>query len=112
MTGVEFENFLMYHFRKLGYKVKTTPTSNDYGADLILTKNGHRICVQAKRYKSNVGNSAVQEVCAAMAYYKCDSGMVVTNSYFTTNAKNLAKANNIKLWDRDSIVKEFDIRTK
>ena len=58
MTGEDFERYLMYNFQKRGYRVKTTPVTGDYGADLILTKRGTKICVQAKRYKSNVGNSS------------------------------------------------------
>lgn len=110
MSGEEFEQYLMYNFQKMGYRVKTTPVTGDYGADLILSKNGTKICVQAKRYKNNVGNSAVQEIVAALAYYKCDYGMVVTNSYFTSAAKTLAKVNNIELWDRNKIINEFNIK--
>ena len=110
MTGVDFENYLKAHFEKKGYKVSLTPISNDYGADLILTKGKQHICVQAKRYSSSVGNKAIQEVCAAMKYYKCNKGMVVTNSYFTQNAINLAKANNIELWDRKKICKVFKVK--
>ena len=33
--------------------------------------------------------------------------MVVTNSYYTKAAKELAKSNNVELWDRDSINKLF-----
>ena len=36
--------------------------------------------------------------------------MVVTNSYFTDNAIELAKANDVELWDRDSIMKNFTIQ--
>ena len=110
MSGEDFERYLMYNFQKRGYRVKTTPVTGDYGADLILSKNGTKICVQAKRYKSNVGNGAVQEIVAALAYYKCDYGMVITNSYFTAAAKTLAKVNNVELWDRNRIINEFNIK--
>ena len=36
------------------YKVEPTPLSNDYGADLICTKNGQVLVVQAKRYEGKV----------------------------------------------------------
>lgn len=110
MSGVEFEEYLKYNFEKLGYKVSTTRVSNDYGCDLVLKKHNTRICVQAKRYSSSVGNKAVQEVVAAMAVYKCSKGIVVTNSYFTSNAKVLAKANKIDLWDRQTLIKKFKVK--
>ncbi|MCR5799215.1 MAG: restriction endonuclease [Lachnospiraceae bacterium] len=112
MFGEEFEEYLKYHFEKLGYKAKTTPRSNDYGADLILTKDGDKIVVQAKRWNEPVGNTAVQEVVAAKAYYKANKAMVVTNSYFTSNARNLAAVNNVELWDRGNIVKNLEIDNK
>ena len=70
------------------YKVELTPLSNDYGADLICTKNGQVLVVQAKRYEGKVGNAAIQQVVAAKDYYEADECMVVTNSYFTRNAYN------------------------
>ena len=30
--------------------------------------------------------------------------MVITNSYFTNNAKKLAQANNIELWDKKKLI--------
>jgi len=36
MSGEEFEKILLIHFQRLGYKGELTPSTNDYGADLIL----------------------------------------------------------------------------
>lgn len=110
MNGIEFERFLAEHFRKQGYKVTDTPTSNDYGADLVIAKNGVKTVVQAKRYKGKVSNSAVQEIVGAIAYYKADKAMVVTNAYFTANAKALAEANSVELWDREKLIDVFQIK--
>ena len=49
MTGEEFEDYLKTHFECMGYKVETTPRSGDYGADLIVSKLGQRIVIQAKK---------------------------------------------------------------
>jgi HJR/Mrr/RecB family endonuclease/uncharacterized protein (DUF697 family) len=104
MSGEQFEEFLAECFQRLGYDVKTTPKTNDFGADLILTKDDRKTVVQAKRYKSKVGNSAVQEVVAAIQYYGANEAIVVTNSQFTTNARGLAKANNVQLWEREQLI--------
>lgn len=115
MDGIDFEHYLAVHFRKQGYRVTVTPPEHDYGVDLILRKGKEKIAVQAKRYnfsKSyNVTYRAVQEVAAGMKYYKCNSGMVVTNSSFTEAAINLAKCNNIEMWDRNTLIKKFNICT-
>lgn len=110
MDGVEFENLLKAHFEKVGYKVKTTPKSNDYGADLILLKDGMKIVVQAKRYKNSVGIAAIQQAYASMGYYKAQKCMVITNSYFTSSAKKLAEKNGVILWNRDTLIKKFKIK--
>ena len=107
MTGEEFEEYVGAHFEAQGYKVEITASSYDYGADLVMRKDGILTVVQAKRYRGKVGNKAIQEVVGSMGYYKADKGIVITNSYFTSNAKNLAKANDIELWDRDRLISEF-----
>jgi hypothetical protein len=102
MTGVEFEAFLHVLFVKMGYSVSMTPASGDQGADLIVTesRSRHRIAVQAKRSRRPVSNRAVQEVVAAMTYYACSEGMVVTNAEFTPSALALAsRVKKVALWD-------------
>ena len=104
MTGREFEVFLATLFRNQGYAVNLTPYQNDYGADLIASdSDSERLAIQAKRHSRNVGVKAVQEICAAKSYYKCNSGIVITNSHFTEQAKKLAAANDVQLWDRDKL---------
>ncbi len=110
LSGKAFENYLAVQFRRLGYRVSLTEDTNDYGADLILKKRGKTIVVQAKRYDRNIGISAVQEAVGSVAYYEADGAMVVTNQYFTKNAKNLARQNEVDLWGREEIRKKFKIR--
>lgn len=102
-SGYEFEAFLKQLFGKMGYRVEQTKLSGDQGADLVVIKFGEKTVIQAKRYGGKIGNFAVQEIMAAISLYKAQKGMVITNSYFTPAAKELAKANNIELIDRDSL---------
>ncbi|WP_341285189.1 restriction endonuclease [Priestia megaterium] len=105
MNGVQFEEYLGELFRTMGYKVENTPRSGDYGADLILKKGRRKIAVQAKRYKGRVGISAVQQIIGAKNFYKADDIWVVTNSYYSKPAKNLGAVNNVKLIDREELIK-------
>ena len=105
MSGTEFEEFLLVHFKQLGYKARTTPTTGDYGADLILEKDGIKTVVQAKRWGQKVGVEAVQQILAAMGYYKASKAIVITNNYCSENAHVLANANNIEIWNRDELQK-------
>jgi HJR/Mrr/RecB family endonuclease len=109
MDGLEFEQCLCKLFRALGYQAQVTRASGDQGADLVLEKLGERTVVQAKRYADRVSNSAVQEVVAAKAQYGCRNAMVVTNSYFTSSAAELAAANGVALWDRDKLASTISV---
>lgn len=104
MEGVQFEQYLGHLFRAQGYKVQVTKAAGDYGADLIIQKNGKKIVVQAKRYSKNVGIKAVQEAQAAIAHYGAAEARVVTNSDFTAAAYDLAKSNKVRLINRDALV--------
>lgn len=105
MGGFEFEEFISLILSDLGYDVKPTRKSGDFGADLILEKNGERIIVQTKRYSQKVSVSAIQEITAAQNFYGIYRACVITNNYFTAPAIKLANANNIKLIDRDELSK-------
>ena len=105
MDGITFEKYLEALFEKLGYRVERTQYVGDYGADLITTKNGVKTVIQAKRYKQKVGIKAIQEAVAAKGKYGCSEAMAVTNSFYTKAAIELAKANRVKLWDRNDLVK-------
>jgi restriction system protein len=104
MSGREFEAYLALLFRRYGYTVKQTGKTGDYGADLVISKDGQRTAIQAKRYKRNVGIDAVQQVVAAKKVYDCQGAIVVTNSAYTQAARNLAVANGVVLWDREKLI--------
>jgi restriction system protein len=104
MDGRTFERYLETVFRRLGYKVELTKYRGDFGADLVVRKDGRRIAVQAKRYSKNVGVKAVQEAVAAKGYYDADEAMVVTNGHYTRQAAELARKNGVTLWDRERLI--------
>ena len=104
MTGIEFENYLGALFEAMGYEVEITPASGDYGADLLMKKDGELIAVQAKRYSKAVGISSIQEVFSAKMYYKANEAWVVTNNTFSRNACELAQRSGVKLIARDQLI--------
>ena len=115
MSGIDFEKRLEVMFGDLGYKVKRTPPSGDFGADLILEDRKGRTVVQAKRYSKPIGIKAVQEVIGSIAFYKATNALVVTNIYFTPQAEKLAQSNGVELWDRVKLIKTLNtlsIKTK
>jgi HJR/Mrr/RecB family endonuclease len=103
LSGLEFEEFLAGLFRAQGYAAELTPTSGDYGADLILSKEGQRIAVQAKRYVGSVGVQAVQEALSGQAYYQCHTAWVISTGVFTTNALELAEKSGVRMIGRSDL---------
>ena len=99
MSGHQFERYLKKVFQASGFKAKLIGMEGaDFGADLIVEKDGIRYAVQAKNYDRNVhkvGNDAVQQAIAGATYYKCEQAMVITNAGFTKAAKQQALASDI-----------------
>lgn len=109
MTGIEFERYVVYLLLNNGYqKAVETGEGPDQGIDVKATKENVRYGIQCKRWKKNVGNKAVQEVYAGKDFYRLGQAVVVTNSYFTSSAKQLAKQLEIDLWDRDTLIKMIE----
>ena len=104
LSGEDFEKLLYRLFSAMGYKVQLVGKRGDQGGDLIAIKDDERILIQAKRYNNwYTGNKAVQEVVAAMKYYDCNKAIVVTTSYFTSEAIDLAKVNNVILISKNQL---------
>ena len=100
LTGDDFEELLKNVFTVLRYDVQITKKTGDQGADLILSKDGRKISVQAKRYSKSVGNKAIQEVHSSIPFYGTEMGWVITTSGFTKSAIELARKTNVKLYNR------------
>jgi hypothetical protein len=103
MSGVEFEHYLEKLLSLQGYSVKMTPSSGDLGVDLVASRNGEKIAIQAKCHKNKVSRHAVSDAVAAMSHYACNKAMVITNNYFQPGAKMLAASSGCILIDRDAL---------
>lgn len=108
-NGLEFESFIGSLLTKNNYHdVVVTQASNDYGIDVTATKEGIKYAIQCKYYTSPVGNTSIQEVVAGKHHYGAHVAVVATNTTFTKNATELARSNNVILWDRSEIIKLID----
>jgi len=105
LSGIEFEEYLANLFLTHGYSIQMTPSTGDYGADLLLQKGSQLIAVQAKCYSGSVGVTAVQEALSGMAYYRCHSAWVVTTGNYTANAVELANKSDVRLIDSHELGK-------
>ena len=105
LSGAEFERVCAEALRARGARVIEQGGGGDQGADLLVDWAGRRYAVQCKRYKSNVGNAAVQQVHAARGYYRTDGAIVMTNRRFTRAARTLAARLDVVLIDRDGLTR-------
>jgi HJR/Mrr/RecB family endonuclease len=104
MNPYKFEEYVGYLFEADGFKEKITSKSVDKGADVIAEKEARRICVQVKHYTVKVPFKAIQEVVTAMLLYRCNEACIVTNSFFTRQAKKTAEEMSVDLIDRDRLI--------
>lgn len=97
MSGEEFERALRQILEREGWAVELTPRSNDFGADLVIHRQGKRVVVQAKRWRRPAGIKSVQEAAGARDRYRADEAWVVSPSGFTRSAVEQAKSSRVRL---------------
>ena len=106
MDGSEFEYYVAELLRNNGYaKVSVTKLSGDFGVDIIAFKDNKKWAFQCKNYNSKLGVSPIQEIYSGAAKYHAQIAVVVTNSFFTEHAKELAQDLKVLLWDRVKLAK-------
>lgn len=110
LSGAEFEQWMAILMRRTAFtRVQVHGGAGDLGADIAArTPNGRRLIVQCKRYRvgRTVGSPDVQKLAGtALAIHDAEVAAIVTTSYFTQQAKNLATRLDISLIDRDALAR-------
>lgn len=103
MDGWVFEKYVVRLLKSRGFKQVTITEKYDLGIDIIAVKDGEQWGIQVKRNKGKTKALSVRQVITAMNHYKCTRAMVVSNSFYTGAAKQLAKANDCVLINRDEL---------
>lgn len=105
MSGHEFEHFCADILKKSNFiNVEVTQGSGDHGIDILAEKDDVTYAIQCKCYSKDIGNAAVQQAYTGKRIYKKDVAVVMTNRYFTPQAKEEAETTGVKLWDRDKLL--------
>ena len=111
MTGREFEKFILYLFKELGYKCKLTKATNDGGKDLILyNENEGNTYIECKRWDMNgdfkIGRPEIQKLIGAADGDCIPNALFITTGKYTKEAYEYAnKIDNLELWDISNIMK-------
>lgn len=103
MDGLEFEAQVAELLDLLGWLDIERTGRFDKGADIIGLRDNVRTAVQAKRRATAVTVDAIRQLVDGMRHYRCDAGVLVTNSYLTPPAAASAKEWRIEVWDRPVI---------
>ncbi len=106
MDPFEFEHYVASLLRFQGFRnIEVTKKSGDWGADIIAERERRKYTIQVKRWRNYVTERAVKEAVFAQGHYGCDGAMVITNSYFTGEAKHWARHYDCALIDRDTLIR-------
>jgi len=102
----QFEKLTEVVFRKKGYSVDRRGGANsDGGIDLVIMKEGEKIAVQCKHWKtSDIGVAIIRELVGAMQDSKIPKGMLVTISRCTNDAQACAERNGVQIIDHAAMV--------
>ena len=90
LKGYELELKISETYRLLGYEVKITKFSGDFGIDIIAESNSEKIGIQCKNLESNVGVDAIMQAYSGGKFYDCTRYCVITNLGYTEPARELA----------------------
>jgi len=106
LKGVEFEQFVSNLLAYSGFSTFLTSATGDNGIDVIAKSKRYSIGIQTKLYYNHsVGNKAIQEVYSGKNYYNMHYAIVITNSQFSAQAKDVAIKLKVGLIDRGGLIK-------
>jgi restriction system protein len=101
LTPSEFESLITNLFQKMGLETRLTQASRDGGVDCVAYDPrpifGGKVVIQAKRYKSTVGVSAVRDLFGTMQNEGASKGILVTTSGYGKASFEFAEGKPIEL---------------
>jgi restriction system protein len=110
MDGFEYEAFVARILTEAGWNVWNKRDTGDQGVDVVAEGFGVIVAIQCKRYRSSVGNAAVQQIYAGRLTVSPKArAAVVTNADYTRSAKELADTTGVLLLHHDDLPKLKDL---
>jgi hypothetical protein len=89
--------------RNLGYDVKITKKSYDYGVDVIARKDAEPIAIQAKMYQEGARQTSDKDIMYLFAgkyLNECKEAVLITSGTVKDEAKDIAQKLNVKIIER------------
>lgn len=107
MNPIDYERHCALLLQSNGWEARVTVASGDQGTDVLARRYGKTLVLQCKLYRQPVGNAAVQEISAARLHQRANYAAVVSNSSFTSAARQLARTNGVYLLHHEEL-RDFD----
>lgn len=114
LNGYEFEDYVARLLKKCHFDhVVQTDKDDDGGLDVLAEFNHVKYGFQCKHYKKRQVNRKVLKTTADGArYYHVQKPVVITNRYFSQNARDYQKFFNVELWDRSKLIRLIKIMVR
>ncbi len=93
MRPDEYEQLVASYFADLGYEVEITSYTNDFGLDVVATRDNSKIAIQAKMFgdtSRKINRQMVMELHGVKDYFDCDKAIIATNGEVIENAREVA----------------------
>jgi restriction system protein len=106
LTWQDFELLVGEAYRRKGYEVVENGGGGaDGGIDLRLSREGQRLIVQCKRWKTRqIGVSAIRELYGLMTAEKATGSIFVSSGTYTSEAQRFATDNGVVLVDGSGLL--------
>jgi restriction system protein len=103
MSDGELEQFVIELLVKQGCHADTSAEHEGISFSL-KTPAGKTAAVKVKTHKRSVGIRLVQKAFKASHTLKAEECWIISNNNFTSQAKEFARENNIRLYGRDQLI--------
>ena len=110
LSEKEFDRFLTWLFAELAYQIDQKTAVTQSGFNLVATKDGEKVFIQARRcpIDSFVTDEEVSIAKKEKLVHNCEKSILLASSYFTEQAIAQAQEANIELWDKDALDKKIN----
>ena len=108
LSPTEFESLITNLFEKMGLETRQTRPSRDGGVDCVAYDSrpvmGGKVVIQAKRYRTTVGVSAVRDLYGTVVNEGAGKGILVTTSGYGKASFQFAEDKPLELLDGTNLL--------
>ena len=105
LSPQDFENFVRYLFEVDEYELLPSEAAGEFAGFVYVKKDGISLLLLPWQLPENqeAGGHVIEKMIRARDFYDPDDAWVITNGVFSNEARSLADASEIELWDWDSL---------